>query len=266
MTDRRRRPSWPFRRKTAPGNSRGRLNAVKRLERLDLTQIAAKKIPSALAEAVAERHAVGTRTLVVVNTVARAQGVTRALQRLLARAEPRPTVALVHSRFRPPERREAMDAAMAEPDPLAGTIVVATQVVEAGIDLSSRLLITEPAPFSSIVQRLGRCNRAGEHDEGTVAWLDTGPLPGGTRPAVKAAAPYRPADLEAARQALLAREGESLSPSAVEGLEVPETAADPAVLRRRDLLDLFDTSPDYVGWWEDPRMRPPTPTRWSGSC
>jgi len=72
--------------------------------------------------------------------------------------------------------------------------------------------------------------------------------------------------LEAARQALLAREGESLSPSAVEGLEVPETAADPAVLRRRDLLDLFDTSPDYVGWWEDPRMRPPTPTRWSGSC
>lgn len=55
--------------------------------------------------------------------------------------------------------------------------VVATQVVEAGLDITSDLLITECAPLDSLVQRIGRCarflNEKGEimlsyHDE---AWL-----------------------------------------------------------------------------------------------
>lgn len=37
--------------------------------------------------------------------------------------------------------------------------VVATQAVEAGVDVSARVLITELAPWSSLVQRFGRCNR-----------------------------------------------------------------------------------------------------------
>ncbi|MEM3712491.1 MAG: DEAD/DEAH box helicase [Thermoproteota archaeon] len=38
-------------------------------------------------------------------------------------------------------------------------IVVATQVVEAGLDISSDLLITECSPLDSLVQRVGRCAR-----------------------------------------------------------------------------------------------------------
>ena len=38
-------------------------------------------------------------------------------------------------------------------------IVVATQVIEAGVDIDSSVLITEAAPWPSICQRSGRCNR-----------------------------------------------------------------------------------------------------------
>jgi CRISPR-associated endonuclease/helicase Cas3 len=49
-----------------------------------------------------------------------------------------------------------------------GQIVVATQVVEAGVDVSSGILWSEIAPLASLVQRLGRLNRAGEFNES--AW------------------------------------------------------------------------------------------------
>jgi CRISPR-associated helicase Cas3 len=52
----------------------------------------------------------------------------------------------------------------AERDPNAlgeheGMILLATQVVEAGVDLSCNLMLTELAPLDSIVQRMGRCAR-----------------------------------------------------------------------------------------------------------
>lgn len=46
-----------------------------------------------------------------------------------------------------------------------GQIVVATQVIEAGVDISSGILCSEIAPLASLVQRLGRLNRAGEFNE-----------------------------------------------------------------------------------------------------
>ncbi|MDW8004959.1 MAG: CRISPR-associated helicase Cas3' [Thermofilaceae archaeon] len=42
---------------------------------------------------------------------------------------------------------------------LSGVIVVATQVVEAGLDVSCELLVTEGAPADALVQRAGRCAR-----------------------------------------------------------------------------------------------------------
>ncbi|MEJ1973484.1 MAG: hypothetical protein WDM96_13790 [Lacunisphaera sp.] len=36
------------------------------------------------------------------------------------------------------------------------------RAIEAGVDISARALITELAPWSSLVQRFGRCNRKGE--------------------------------------------------------------------------------------------------------
>jgi CRISPR-associated endonuclease/helicase Cas3 len=219
-----------------------RLTASKLLERADLSEV--KAIPKAIAELAAGRHRRGTRTLVVLNTVEAAQATFSALRKLIAKNSAPKTV-LLHSRFRPDDREAHMRAAIAEPES-GGTIVVSTQVIEAGVDTSCRTLLTETAPFSSIVQRLGRCNRAGEYPQASVLWLDRGELSDDAA-GRKLATPYLPQDLAHSRNALLELEGESLSPQALERTEVTEATSDPAVLRRRDLIDLFDTGPDLSG-------------------
>ncbi len=58
----------------------------------------------------------------------------------------------------------------------ADGIVIATQAVEAGVDVSARLLITELAPWSSLVQRMGRCNRRAEPSGGAEdLWVEIEP-------------------------------------------------------------------------------------------
>lgn len=47
-------------------------------------------------------------------------------------------------------------------------VVVSTQVVEAGIDFSSEVLITELAPADALIQRMGRCARYTGEGEGEV--------------------------------------------------------------------------------------------------
>jgi CRISPR-associated endonuclease/helicase Cas3 len=215
-----------------------RLNATKTVVRADLNGAKQAELGKRIASLALDHHVPGRRTLVVVNRVETAQDVHAALSK--RRGADAPALALVHSRFRPPERAARMAEALAEPGP-SGTIVVATQVVEAGIDMSSACLITETAPFSSMVQRLGRCNRAGELDDATVVWLDRGSLD------PKAAAPYDPADLDAAAHAFRELVGTSASPVRLERLDVPERRPIDAVLRRVDLLDLFDTAPDLSG-------------------
>jgi len=54
------------------------------------------------------------------------------------------------------------DPAKRDPNALGeheGVILLATQVVEAGVNLSCNLMLTELAPLDSIVQRMGRCAR-----------------------------------------------------------------------------------------------------------
>lgn len=224
------------------GPLRRRLEAHKRVERLELSAAPAARTAAQIVEAVHGRHRAGTRSIVVVNRVELAQQIYAAFAKRLKGAADAPAIALLHSRFRAPDRADRMVEAFAEPSG-AGTIVVATQVIEAGVDLSSALLATETAPFSSIVQRLGRCNRAGEHAHAVTLWLDRGDLD------ERSAAPYHPDDIAAARVALQDLEGRSASPSELESIapSVAERREASTVLRRRDLIDLFDTAPDLSG-------------------
>ncbi len=114
-----------------------------------------------MVEAVAKNPELPARTLIICNTVDRAVNV----HALIAAGKPEGCdLLLLHSRFRPPERKEQMERLKAKN--LAtfpkGQIVVATQVIEAGVDVSSAILCSEIAPLASLVQRLGRLNRAGE--------------------------------------------------------------------------------------------------------
>ncbi len=234
---------------------RRRLEASKRLERWDAGPSGATKGDvtkhlDALADRLAAQASqIGQRgepalVLAVLNTVERAQQLYERLEKR-RRREPalqRADLALVHGRMRPHDRRRHEQLLY------GGTqnglrIVVATQAVEAGVDASARLLVTELAPWPSLVQRMGRCNRCGEHDEARVAWID---LPDAL------AAPYEASELQQARRLLerLQHDDACASPERLSQLTRQHYVPPPRfvpVLRRKDLLELFDTTPDLFG-------------------
>lgn len=96
--------------------------------------------------------------LIVVNTVEKAARIYRDILRSGLDAK----TLLLHSRLRSGARKrveelfEASDRAQREGDRL---VIVATQVVEAGLDLDAQFLLTELSPADSLIQRLGRCAR-----------------------------------------------------------------------------------------------------------
>jgi CRISPR-associated endonuclease/helicase Cas3 len=195
------------------------------------------------AKAVWAKHEAGTQTLVVLNTVDRAKAVYEELRKLRKKADA-PRLLLVHSRFRPHEREKLNAELQAKGDAAKDRIIVATQVVEAGVDISARTLVTELAPWASVVQRLGRCNRTGgdgtRDDPARAFWIDL------DDPS-KLGAPYEPDELKACRERLAGELNEKdVSPKALSVYRLGEFEHR-HVLRRRDLLDLFDTAPDLSG-------------------
>jgi CRISPR-associated endonuclease/helicase Cas3 len=187
----------------------------------------------------------GRITLVVCNTVDRACRTFDAL-----RAAGRTGgLELVHSRFRPAEREGWRERFLCRSACAHGVdrIIVATQVVEAGVDVSAGCLITELAPWASLVQRFGRCARYG--GSGKVLVVDRGRDEA-------SALPYQPEELERALEALrqLTEQGvgiatleaheESLSQETRER-RYPYSPSH--LLLRQEFDELFDTTPDLTG-------------------
>ena len=104
-------------------------------------------------------------TLIILNTVDRAIR----LFELLHQSSLGVPIRLIHSRFRPIEREQWREL-LAQKDN-SPRILISTQVVEAGVDLSAGVLYTELAPWASLVQRFGRCARY-PGESGRVFWLD----------------------------------------------------------------------------------------------
>ncbi|WP_040335440.1 CRISPR-associated helicase/endonuclease Cas3 [Candidatus Magnetobacterium casense] len=98
----------------------------------------------------------GRKVLVVCNTVRRAQEMYEALRDEGA--------CLLHSRFIQRDRKLKETAIMAINDPTHPPVVwIATQVVEASLDLDFDVLFTECSPVDSLFQRFGRCYRKREY-------------------------------------------------------------------------------------------------------
>lgn len=215
-----------------------RLKAVKALQKTvvcltrENIKQKAKTYLEDLAEHVLDQHDAQSQTLVIVNRVERAQQ----LFRLLRKQRPDKPDLLIHARFRARERSEQTH--QLRQMNVTDRIIVATQAIEAGVDISSRILVTELAPWASMVQRFGRCNRYGEYNTAgaRVHWID-----------IQDDAdtlPYTTESLAASRDKLT-----GLASASSQDLPAVDQARPlTAVLRRKDLLELFNTDPDLSGF------------------
>ncbi len=157
------------------------------------------------AEAVLERHD-GGRSLVICNTVQRAQELFGELAKL---KQGETKVFLLHSRFLPQDRKAGEDILAPYFGPGAAftdTILVATQVVEAGLDISAENLHTELCPANALVQRAGRCARFASRNKGDVCVYELPPNRNGGRVYL----PYEEWEIDATRNALAEFDGEIL--------------------------------------------------------
>jgi CRISPR-associated endonuclease/helicase Cas3 len=201
-----------------------RLGAERTVRRLEAEPGDYRKI----AAAVRELHCPGTLTLVVLNTVPAAREVYKRLRGAAAGRT------LLHARFRGIERAPLMARVAACPH---DRIVVATQVIEAGIDLNATVLVTEAAPWPALVQRAGQCNRTGLMNSGAGVWWIPPPTP----------APYEQADIDATSAELDLLEGERVTGEALLERAVFTMPQQAAVVRRSDFIGFFDTSTDLSG-------------------
>ena len=91
----------------------------------------------------------GKRVLWVVNTVSRCQKLAKALNALC-----------YHSRFKLEDRKNRhKDVIETFKGSKGAVLAVTTQVCEMSLDLDADVLISESAPITAMIQRMGRCNR-----------------------------------------------------------------------------------------------------------
>lgn len=112
------------------------------------------------------------RILVIANTVKKSQEIFEKLRIKLSEYEDRNILLrLLHSRFtledRKNKERELIYEEFKNPkeDEGYGKILVATQVVEASLDIDADYLYTEIAPIDALIQRMGRVLRRVKNDK-----------------------------------------------------------------------------------------------------
>ncbi len=200
----------------------------------------------------------GRLTIAVVNKVRAARDLYRSLaeppqmlkkkKKEISRAGS-PAILLIHSRFRPCDRKVKMEQLIEADEALRpnskknemyphGLIVIATQVVEAGIDVSAQTMITELAPWASMVQRFGRLNRTGEEMAAQAMWVD-----------VKDPHPYTADDMKASRERIKLLE--DVGPASLAQIELPAREKQTFVIRQDDFLGLYSTDKDLAGGFTD---------------
>jgi CRISPR-associated endonuclease/helicase Cas3 len=149
----------------------------------------------------------------------------------------------------------------------AGLICVATQVVEAGVDVSSCRLWTELAPWPSLVQRLGRLNRDGRANGDAYAFFFEVPVETNKNASQTSVGPYSVGAMAkgkwlAAKLVDVYRENPELSALAAFDLMQKDeksasrikAALQPApepFPRAMDIHGLFSTEPDLFGGFTD---------------
>lgn len=109
------------------------------------------------------------KIIIVCNTVKRAQEIFEELSNKYK------NVFLIHSQFIPKHREEKekkINEIFGKNSEIKSGILVTTQVIEVGMDISCDLMISELAPIDSLIQRAGRIARWGGRGELIITGLD----------------------------------------------------------------------------------------------
>ena len=188
---------------------------------------------------VLNEHVSGTRTLVILNTVDRARMFFTELKLELKKHHSDATLLLIHSQFKRNDRSMIIKSLLENPAN-GGTIVVSTQVIEAGIDISSKTLFTELSPLSSMVQRFGRCNRKGMDKDAKIFWIDILSTKND-----KFILPYEKELLEESQKFLVTKDLQDITSE--DFPRINEIDEDITIIRPKDILELFNTDTDLTG-------------------
>ncbi len=231
-------------------------------------------------------HQKGQLTLVILNTVQSAldcyehiilfldtpQKVKKAKR---AEAGTKPEILLLHSRYRRADRADKIgklyafialgnkNCGIAPNHP--GLILIATQVIEAGVDISAAILLSEIAPWASTIQRLGRLNRDNRHPNARAKfWKPKSQKKDENAkdsPNAGRLGPYEKSRLDESERLLAGvvahqKEGSSYRDAldlvlktkpSQEALKIEI----PALVRADDVYGLFSTEPDLAGGFTD---------------
>lgn len=130
-----------------------------------------KKLSKKAVEIITQSVEQGKRILIVCNTVKNAQDAYLYLKNELNLENN--NIMCLHSRFIAKDRRTKektleKDEKKSRDDQLWPKILVATQVIECGMDIDYDVFLTEGAPLEAIIQRAGRVNRERNSQKGKV--------------------------------------------------------------------------------------------------
>lgn len=111
------------------------------------------------------------RVIIICNTVSQAQGLFRDLDEL--NQDGKLTITLLHSRFLPEDRakkeaylKETFAQNWQQDKDNTCHVLISTQVIEAGLNITCEVMHTHLCPMNSLLQRAGRCARfRGERGE-----------------------------------------------------------------------------------------------------
>ncbi len=118
----------------------------------------------------------GKNIIVKLNTVKKAQHVFSQTKEFLQKKGISLEVHLFHARFIADDRKDKLGKAKRgdtrNPNCKRGIILVSTQVIEAGVDISYDKMYTEIQPLDSLVQSAGRINRSKDSTQTTPATVE----------------------------------------------------------------------------------------------
>lgn len=117
------------------------------------------------------KHYQRQRVIIICNTVSQAQGLFRDLDDMNQEGEL--TITLLHSRFLPEDRakketylKKTFAQNWQQHEEKTCHILISTQVIEAGLNITCEVMHTHLCPMNSLLQRAGRCARfRGERGE-----------------------------------------------------------------------------------------------------